>query len=66
MDLSNRSSNVSKIRKAYVNNRDENGAMGRGCELVGTPEKLGDIGCSKDGTDSDCHAKENLGMVRAR
>ena len=73
VDLSNRSSNVSKICKAYVNNRDENCAMGNGCELVGTAEKLGDIGgsltgaySSTDGTDSDGHAKENLGMVRAR
>ena len=49
--------------KAY-DNRDENGAMGNGCEAVGKPEKLGDLGGSKDGIDSDGH--EKAGMVPAR
>ena len=31
--------NVSQGRKAYVNNIDENGAMGNGREPVRTPEK---------------------------
>ena len=31
--------NVSQGRKAYGNNRDENGAMGNGREPVRTPEK---------------------------
>ena len=40
--------------------------MGNGGELVGTPEKLGDLGGGKGGTDSDSHEKAKSGMVRAR
>ena len=40
--------------------------MGNGGEPVRTSEKLGDIGGSKGGTDSDCYEKEKAGMVRAR
>ena len=49
----------------YGNNRDENGTMDNGGEPVGTPEKLGDLGGSKGGTDSDGHEKAKVGMVRA-
>ncbi len=45
---------------------DKDGAMGNECEPIETPEKLGDIGVRKDGTDYDGHEKENVGMVRAR
>ena len=38
--------------------------MGNG--PVRTPEKLGDLGGSKGGTDSDVYEKEKAGMVRAR
>ena len=38
--------------------------MCNGCAPTGTSEKLGDIGGSKGGTDSDGHYKG--GIVRAR
>ena len=53
------------LQAAKHGNRDENGAMGNGGEPVRTPEKLGDLGGSKSGTDSDGYEKEKAGMVRA-
>ena len=58
--------NVSQGRKAYGNNRDENGAMGNGREPVRTPEKRGNLGRSKDGSDSDGYETEKAGMVWTR
>ena len=46
--------------------RDENGAMGNGGEPFGTPEKLGDLGRSKGGSDSDGYETEKARMGRAR
>ena len=57
--------NVSQRWKTYGNNRDENRAMGNGGELVRTQEKLGDLGRSKGGNDSDDYETETSGMVRA-
>ena len=37
-------------------------ALGNSRELVGTPEKCGDLGGNKGGTDSDGDEKENVGM----
>ena len=42
------------------------GAMGNVGEPIGTPEKWGNLGGSKVGTDSDGYEKEKVGMVRAR
>ena len=39
---------------------------GGGVEPVRTPEKLGDLGRSKGGTDRDGYEEERAGMVRAR
>ena len=39
---------------------------GQGGEPVKPPEKLGDLGGSEGGTDSDGYEKEKAGMVRAR
>ena len=58
--------NVSQGRKAYGNNRDENGAMGNGREPVRTPEKLGDLGRSKGGSDGDGYEMEKAGLVWTR
>ena len=58
--------NISKIWKVYGNNRDEDGAMGNGCQPTGASEKWGDLGGSKGGTDWDGHEKEKVGMVRGR
>ena len=38
--------------------------MGNGGEPVGTPEKIGDLGGSKGGTDSDGY--EKVGVIWAR
>ena len=56
--------NVSQRRNAHGNNRDENGAMGNGGEPVRTPEKWGDPGKSKGGSDG--YETEKAGMVRTR
>ena len=40
--------------------------MCNGGEPVKTPEKLGYLGGSKGGTDSDGYEKETVEMVRAR
>ena len=40
--------------------------MGNGRELFRTQEKLGDLGRSNGGTDSDGYEKEKVGIVRAR
>ena len=40
--------------------------MGNGGEPVRTPDKLGDPGRGKGGSDSDGYETENAGMVRAR
>ena len=58
--------NVSQRLKAYGNNRDENGAMGNSGEPVRKQEKLGDLGRSKGGTDSDGYETEKAGIVWAR
>ena len=58
--------NVSQGRKAYGNNRDENGAMGNGREPVRTPEQWGNLGRSKGGSDSDSYETEKAGMVWTR
>ena len=53
------------MKSIHGNNRDENSAMGNR-PVVRTPEKLGDLGGSKGGTDCDGHEKEKAGMVWAR
>ena len=40
--------------------------MGNGGEPVRTQDKLGDLGRSKGGTDSDGYETEKGGMVQAR
>ena len=52
--------------ETYGKDRDENYAMGNGCEPTRTLQKLGYLRGSKDETDSDGHEKEKVRMVRAR
>ena len=50
-----------KYEKRIGNNIDENGAMCNGSEPARTPEKSGDLGRSKVGSDSDRYETEKAG-----
>ena len=54
------------LSKSVGKNRDENGAMGNGREPVRPPEKWGNLGRSKGGSDSDGYETNKAGMVWTR